>query len=59
MVGAEDGIYIKLSNSDAIDWEKVKDSETPVEIIHSSNILFTVVGVRDEDNEEQIDKRAS
>jgi hypothetical protein len=45
LVGAEDGIYIKLSDSDAIDWEKVKDSETPVEIIYSSNILFAVVGV--------------
>jgi hypothetical protein len=43
IVGAEDGVYIKLSDSDAIDWEKVKDSETPVEIMHSSNILFVVV----------------
>jgi len=42
IVGAEDGVYIKLSDSDAVDWEKVKDSETPVEIIHSSNILFVV-----------------
>lgn len=43
IVGAEDGVYIKLSDSDAVDWEKVKDSETPVEIMHSSNILFVVV----------------
>ena len=43
IIGAEDGIYIKLSDSDAIDWEKVKDSESPVEIIHSANILFVVV----------------
>ena len=57
IIGAEDGVYIKLSDSDAIDWEKVKDSETPVEIIHSSNILFTVVGVKNESNEEQIDKK--
>ena len=43
IVGAEDGVYIKLSDSDAIDWEKVKDSTAPVEIIHSSNILFIVI----------------
>ena len=57
LVGAEDGIYIKLSNSDVIDWEKVKDSETPVEIMHSSNILFVVVGVINEDDGIQIDKK--
>jgi len=57
IVGAEDGIYIKLSDSDAIDWEKVKDSETPVEIIHSSNILFTVVGVKNTTDETKIDKK--
>jgi hypothetical protein len=57
IVGAEDGVYIKLSDSDAIDWEKVKDSETAVEIIHSSNILFVVVGVVNEQDETQIDKK--
>lgn len=57
IVGAEDGIYIKLSNSDAVDWEKVKDSETPVEIMHSSNILFVVVGIVNEQDETQIDKK--
>ena len=57
IVGAEDGIYIKLSDSDAIDWEKVKDSETPVEVIHSSNILFVVVGVINENDETKIDKK--
>ena len=51
IVGAEDGIYIKISDSDAIAWEKVKDSLTPVEIIYSSNILFTVVGVVDKDDD--------
>jgi hypothetical protein len=43
IVGAEDGIYIKFSDSDAISWEKVKDSVSPVEIIYSSNFLFVVV----------------
>ena len=57
IVGADDGVYIKLSDSDAISWEKVKDSETPVEIIHSSNILFAVVGEKNEDDETQIDKK--
>ena len=56
IIGAEDGVYIKLSDSDAIDWEKVKDSETPVEVIHSSNILFIVIGVKNEQDETQIDK---
>ena len=32
-----------MSDSDATDWEKVKDSETPVEIMLTSNILFVVV----------------
>jgi len=56
IIGAEDGIYIKLSDSDSIAWEKVKDSLTPVEIIHSSNILFTVVGVQDKDDTTKINK---
>jgi len=43
IVGAIDGVYIKMSDSDAISWEKVKDSEKPVEIIYTSNILFLVI----------------
>jgi len=43
IIGAEDGIYIKLSDSESIDWEKVKDSTAPVTVMHSSNILFAVV----------------
>jgi len=43
IVGAEDGIYIKLSDSDAVSWEKVKDSTSPVTIMYSSNLLFVVV----------------
>ncbi len=56
IIGTEDGIYIKLSDSDSIAWEKVKDSLTPVEIIYSSNILFAVVGVQDKDDETKINK---
>jgi hypothetical protein len=43
IIGAEDGIYIKLSDSDSISWEKVKDSTSPVTVMYSSNILFVVV----------------
>jgi len=43
IIGGEDGIYIKLSDSESIAWEKVKDSTSPVSIIYSSNILFAVV----------------
>jgi len=43
IVGAEDGVYIKMSDSDAIDWEKVKDATSPVEIMYTSNILFVVI----------------
>jgi hypothetical protein len=43
IIGASDGIYIKLSDSESIDWEKVKDSIVPVTIMHSSNILFAVI----------------
>jgi len=56
IVGAEDGIYIKLSNSESISWEKVKDSLTPVEVIYSSNILFAIVGIEDKDDTTKIDK---
>jgi len=43
LIGASDGIYIKLSDSDAIDWEKVMDSSSPVSVMYSSNILFSVI----------------
>jgi len=43
IIGASDGVYIKLSDADSIDWEKVKDSTAPVEVMHSSNVLFVVV----------------
>lgn len=57
VVGADDGIYIKLSDSEAISWEKVKDSKTPVEIMYSSNILFVVVGEVDEQDPAKINKK--
>ena len=36
-------IYIKISDSDAVSWEKVKDSNEPVEIMYTSNFLFVVI----------------
>ena len=43
LVGASDGIYVKLSDSDAVDWQKTIGSTSPVAIIYSSNILFAVI----------------
>ncbi len=43
IVGASDGIYIKLSDAESVDWQKVKDSTSPVIVMYSSNILFVVV----------------
>lgn len=42
IIGASDGLYIKLSDSDTVDWEKVMDSTSPIMVMHSSNILFVV-----------------
>ncbi len=43
IIGAEDGIYIKLSDSESISWEKVKDSSASVSVMYSSNLLFVVI----------------
>lgn len=42
LVGAKDGIYIRLIQIDS-NWEKVIDSNEPVSIIESSNVLFTII----------------
>jgi hypothetical protein len=43
IIGAEDGVYIKLSDSNAVSWGKVKESNSPVNIIYTSNILYVVI----------------
>lgn len=42
VVGAEDGIYIKRPSLD-IEWRKTIDSDLPVSIMYSSNVLFSVI----------------
>ncbi len=43
IIGAEDGVYIKISDSDEVEWQKVISSFSPISIICSSNLLFVVV----------------
>ncbi len=43
VVGASDGVYVKLSDAESVDWQKVKDASSPVTVMCSSNILFVVV----------------
>lgn len=42
VVGGSDGVYLKSSQSGS-NWERVIESSSPVEIIISSNVLFTII----------------
>jgi hypothetical protein len=43
VIGGEDGIYVQSSALSTSDWEKTVSSSSPITVMLSSNVLFTVI----------------